>query len=308
MKNRYVVIALVLLGAAVLLIAFRPLLLKKAPARAAKATAPAKTEAVKKAVKTPAVKPITKGRGALTVKMTDTKGKAVSLNVRAFRSEASRPAIYETMFKANVTQELVPGTYDLVIDTLPASIHKGIRVDEGKENIHNLGTVTGNLTVKTLNSQKAATSYALVITASKSGNPVVSVSTNRAVDIMPGSYDIDIGTMPKLVKRDIRVEAAREAVLDLGCVTGALLVKAIDENGADVRQGVTISKADSKEAVAKGQTGKTIELLPGTYAVEIMTTPRQAKKEIAVVAGERVAVDYIVSSLKPAPAAPKQKK
>ena len=95
---------------------------------------------------------------------------------------------------------------------------------------------------------------------------------------------------------DVKVEAGKEGIVDLGCITGTLIIKATDENGKDVRQTVRISKADNNEMVSSSLANRPIELAGGKYNIEVLSTPRQSKKDVSVKAGEESSVEFTVKA------------
>jgi hypothetical protein len=125
---------------------------------------------------------------------------------------------------------------------------------------------------------------------------VTSAMTNRPVEVLSGSYDVEIGITPKIVESNVRVESGKNAVLDLGAVTGAVIVKAADENKKEARYGVRIRKAANNELAVSGITNRPIELFQGTYNIEIASVPVQVKKDVKVNAGEEVSVEFLVQA------------
>jgi len=100
--------------------------------------------------------------------------------------------------------ELVPGTYDIEVDTVPQKIFKNIKVDQNKETVEDLGCVMGSLIIKTANAKKAAAFYPMRILYTKTNDMVTAYMTNKVIDIVPGVYDVEIGVSPKIYKRALR--------------------------------------------------------------------------------------------------------
>lgn len=305
MKNKNLIISIVTVAVilGVIFIA-KPFAEKKVAKKAAPARKVEKLSTVaKKPPAVPGKRAISKDKGGLTVKVMDSKKRELPLRVRAFRSVDAKSSVYQTAFFTNRMQELSPGTYDIEIGTIPQKIYKNIKVVNGKENVEDLGFITGSLIVKVLNHKKEEANYPLRILYSKTNDMVVTATTNRPVEIMPGVYDIEVGTLPRQVKKDIRIEAGKEAALDLGSIAGFIIVKAVDENQKEVRLAARITKSDTNELVTSITTNRPIEILEGTYNVEVYSTPKQDKKGVKVNAGEETSIDFLVQA-PPAPPAP----
>jgi len=267
---------------------------------------PAKTAG---AVATPVKKVIPKDRGLLTVKILDSKGKDLSAKIRAFKSVDARSSAYAAAFVSNKVQELLPGNYDIEVDVIPQKIYKNIAVREGNENVEDLGAVTGALTVKALNSKKKDANYPVKVLSQKTGAFMASTATNKPLEIIPGLYDLDIGTSPKQVKKEVRIEAGREVAIDLGVVAGSALVKVVDENAKPVRYAVKLVNAENSALTFGGTSNTSIELAQGTYALEVNSTPKEVRKDIKVVLGEETLIEVSVKTPPPpvAPAKPQRK-
>jgi hypothetical protein len=197
-------------------------------------------------------------------------------------------------------QELLPGIYDIEVETIPAKICKNINVSEGKETVYDLGSVTGAVIIKALNSKKKAISLPVRISNPKNNLTVTSITANRPVEILPGVYNIEINTMPRQVRRDVRIDNGRETVIDLGVVSGSMIVKVVDENGKEVRVAVNVKDSKTNMIVTSTGSNRAGEIAPGEYDIDVITTPVQTKKGVKITAGEEVVVDFLVKS-KPAP-------
>lgn len=254
-----------------------------------------------------AKKAISKGKGALIVKILNSKNAEVPMRVRMFKATEPQSSVYTASTVGGRTQELLPGTYDIEVDTVPQKIFKNIKVDAGRETLKDLGCVTGILIVKTINAKKSPAYYPLRILYGKTNEMITASMTNKALEIVPGIYDIEIGTSPRQYKKDIKVEAGKESVADLGCLTGTLVIKTVDENKKDVRCSIRVIKADTNEIISSSTSNKPIELGKGKYNIDVMSSPRQSKKDVKVNTGEESVVEFTVTAPKaPAPVKAKQ--
>ena len=174
-------------------------------------------------VKAPAVKTFQKDMGGLTVKMLNSKSKETPVRIMAFKAVDEKSGIYAATLTANRMQDLPEGSYAFVIDTVPQKLYKDIKVRNGTETVTDIGA-TGSVNIKALNSKKKDASISVKIMHQKSSLMVAAANTNRPFEIVPGIYNIEIETLPRQAKNDIKIEGGKETVLDLGVVSGALIV------------------------------------------------------------------------------------
>lgn len=301
MDKKKLIIGVVVIAAIIGLI----VIIKSVGSKAASKKSVAAVKGAKKGMANmPVKKAISKGKGALTVKILNAKNIEIPMRIKVFKVLDSRASVYSASTVGSRTQELLPGSYDIEIDTTPQEIFKNVKVNEGKETMEDLGCVTGALTVKTINSKKAPAYYPLRVLYGKTNEMVTAFMTNKTLEIIPGVYDIEIGTSPRQYKKDVKIEAGKETIADLGCLTGTLVVKTTDEDKKDVRCSVRIMKADSNEIVASSNTNKPIELVKGKYNIEVMSSPKQSKKDVAINTGEESTLEFTVTAPPKRQAAP----
>ena len=227
----------------------------------------------KPAASVPAKKPISKGMGSLNVKVANSKNMPLSLAVKAFRSLDSRSGVLQASFSTNTPQELIPGTYDIELSSNPQRIYKNIRVYEGREAIENIGSITGSIIVKAVNSQKKSASYPVRIMQTGTKVSAGNFIANRPFEIAPGVYDIEIGMVPPMMKKGVRVDTGKESVIEIGAVTGDLIVKCLDENKKEQRVSLRIKKSEQNDAVASTSANRPIEITEGVYDIEVASNP-----------------------------------
>ncbi len=295
MKNKAVV-AVIAVAAVVLAIIFikQPFTHEKS---AKKLASIAKAEKSKPAAALPAKKVFSKGMGALTVKIKGSNNKPLSLRIMAFSADSKNSSVFIAAFSTERTQELFPGTYDIEIDTVPAKIYKNVMVSEGKETVQDFEAVTGAINIKALNSKKKEASIPARILYPKYNLTVSTIITNRPAEIVPGVYNIDIETLPRQMKNDIKIEGGKETILDMGIVSGSVTVKAVDENGKEARASVRIKSSANNAIVASTITNRTLEVSPGEYDVEVLSTPNQTKKGVKIIAGEEATIEVSIQSV-----------
>lgn len=249
-----------------------------------------------KAQGVPARKQLSKDMGGLTVKMLNTKGKEVYIRMKVFKVTDAKSSLYVTSITTNRMQELAPGTYDIEMETIPQRIYKNIRVTGNKEIVEDLGCPTGSITIKAINSKKKEASYLARILYPKSNVMVTAASTNRPLELIPGIYDVEVETLPRQVKRDVKIAAGKETVLDLGGSSGSLIVKAVDDSGKEVRYTARIRNASNNDIITSAATNRPVEIQQGVYNIEIVSNPVQSKKDVKVSAGTETVVEFGVQS------------
>ena len=255
-----------------------------------------------------AKKVFSKGMGGITVQVKSSNDKPQYLRVKAFSIDGKDSSVFVTAFGTARMQELAPGAYDIEVETNPTKIYKNIKISEGKETIEDLGTITGSLNVKAMNSKGKEALLPVRITRSKSNLMVTTITANRPTDIVPGVYDLDIQTLPRQIKNDVRIESGKETVLDMGTVSGSVTAKAVDEKGTEARVGVQIKNPANNEIIFTTVTNRPTEIAPGTYDIEIMSTPVQTKKGVKVSAGGETAVEFSVKAPPQPPSTPSKKR
>lgn len=305
MRNKKLVIAIIAIVVFIGFILVTKALLSKGKGK--KAVPPA-AQVKGNLGKAPVKKIISKGKGALTVKILNSKNAEIPMRVKIFKVTDPNSSIYTASTVGGRMQELLPGAYDIEIDTVPQKIFKNIKVNEGKETVQDLGCVTGALIIRTINAKKAPAYYPLRILYGKTNEMVTAFMTNKTLEIVPGVYDVEIGTSPRQYKKDVKVEGGKETIADLGCLTGILVVKTTDEDKKEVRCSVRVTKADTNEIVSSAISNKPIELGKGKYNIDIMSMPRQNKKDVTVNTGEESTVEFTVIAAAAQKSAPPARK
>ena len=302
MANKKLIIGIIVITAFIGLILVTKSILLKGKGKKA---VPAALGVKKAPGKEPAKKIISKGKGALTVKIANSKKVEIPVRLRAFKVIDNDSSVYSASFVAGRMQELLPGDYDIEIDSVPQKIYKGIRVSQGKETVEDLGCLTGSMHVRTLNSKKGASYYPVRILYPNTSEMVTAYMTNKSLEIAPGVYDIEIVTLPRIYQRNVKVDAGKEALIDLGCITGTLTVKTASEDNKTVRTNLRVLKTDSNEIVSSSLSNRPIEIAEGKYDIDVLSTPRQSKKNVVIKAGEDTVVEFVVKA-PPVPAKAKK--
>ena len=301
-KNKRLIGGMILAAAIIigLVVTQKPAVLKD---KAVKTAQPAANKAAKVAASGTVKKAISKGKGGLTIKIVDSKNKEMALRATSFKSQSANSSIYTNSFITNRMAELLPGNYDIEIATTPPALYKNIKVVMGEENVEKIGSITGSINVKALDARMKPASYPIRVMYPKTNDIVTGTVSNRPIEIISGTYDVEIGTLPRQIKTDVKVDAGKETLMDLGCVSGTLAVKALDENKKEVRAAVRVTKFGTSELIASGAANRPMDIAAGSYSVSLVGAPEQEKKDIKINSGEESVVEFSVKT--PPPPMPK---
>jgi|GEM_PF-1413128 hypothetical protein len=117
------------------------------------------------------------------------------------------------------------------------------------------------------------------------------ITTNRMSELAPGTYDIEIETVPAKIYKGINVAKGRETLEDLGSVIGSIEIKAVGSSNRPASYPVKIFHANSGAAAAGGSTNRPIDIVAGAYDLEIGSAPKQVKKGVKIEAGKETVLD-----------------
>ena len=169
-------------------------------------------------------------------------------------------------------------------------------MSEGRETVEEISDITGLLNVKIASYKKSAAFYRLKIFYPDSNVMVTSTSTNKAIELLGGVYDVILEVTPPQSRKGVKIENGKETILDMGITLGAINVKCVDENSKEARCVVSIKNAENNKSVTSTTTNRLIEVMPGKYNVEILSSPIQSKKDVVVKAGEETVIETTVKA------------
>lgn len=184
------------------------------------------------------------------------------------------------------------------VDRAPASV----RAEKGKVRPPAKKAISkgmGGLNVTVINSKGKEAflkAKAFSVIDSRSSIYAATLTTNRVQELAPGSYDIEVDTIPQKIYKNIKVVADKENFLDLGCPTGSVTVKALNSKKKDAAYLMRVVAAKSNILVAAGTTNRPLEVMPGVYDIEIDIVPRLVKRGVRLEAGKETVVDLGVAT------------
>jgi hypothetical protein len=246
------------------------------------------------------------GMGGLTIKLVAASGSDKMQRIRAFKATGPRSSSYTGTFITNRMQNLLPGVYDIELDTMPPVIYKGVNISKEKETIEDIGCITGSVIVKAESASKKPLAFSVRFFYPDSRIIAAVANVNKPFEILSGTYDVEIATAPVQLKKAFVVENGKNNEIDLGMITGILSIKAVDENGVLASYPIRIRKAGTSEFAASSMTNRPAELVAGVYDVDILTRPVQTQKGVTVTVGKEASIDVIMP-VPPKPVVPAAK-
>lgn len=150
--------------------------------------------------------------GMVTIKAVSQAKKPVNFPVRVYYPGSKMLAASAL---ANKPFEVLAGTYDIEIATAPAQYKNGFKVEKGKENVADLGATTGMLFIKALDENGAVADRPVRVKKAGMNEVVGSGSTNRAIELVAGAYDVDILSRPVQAQKNITVKTGEETSINV---------------------------------------------------------------------------------------------
>jgi hypothetical protein len=221
--------------------------------------------------------------GALRVGLLDSAGQSVQW------AWIARPAGMDEPMIAGLTGLDVPmvaGAYDVQLAGWPEAVFEA-RIEEGEVTEHSLGRLV-RLLVDVLDHNGEPTRVKYNVIDSVTGAPLASGVTGEPQDVLPGQYELDLWTYPRLLVTDMAIEGAEDGLVQFG-PTGAVAL-AMGEEG---RIGLYRLREDrAPEPAVVIDAGEVLEVVPGRYSVTVLS-PKGVKyrDEIVVRGGEVTRVE-----------------
>lgn len=104
-------------------------------------------------------------------------------------------------------------TYDIVVNTIPQVIKKGISLEGGKENTINIKSPQGNIYFKSNHSEYKHLSA--LIRNTSTDEILNSQSKNTFDRYLVGSYNIEILSLPRITLKNVKVEQSKTTTIDI---------------------------------------------------------------------------------------------
>jgi hypothetical protein len=142
-----------------------------------------------------------------------------------------------------------------------------VTVAEGETVEHGLGSMA-SLTVGILGADGTPRRLKYALRDSASGLPVVSGVTGVPIDVLPGTYDLDLWSSPHFVITGVEVPELRATTLDLGALGGVRV-----RSRTPARIGLYLLSEGAPQPAAVVETGETVEVRPGHYEARLLEAP-----------------------------------
>ncbi len=176
---------------------------------------------------------------------------------------------------------LVAGAYEVALAGWPDATFN-VEIEQGRVCDHPLGRLV-RLLVEALDHDGAPARVKYNVIDASTGAPLASGVTGEAQDILPGVYELDLWTHPRLLVTDMVIQEAEDGLIQFGPTGGVALAM-----GMDARIGLYRLEADRRaEPAVVIDSGEVVEVLPGRYAVTVLSPPGvRFDDEIVVRGGE----------------------
>ncbi|MBZ0253472.1 MAG: hypothetical protein K8I02_09045, partial [Candidatus Methylomirabilis sp.] len=182
------------------------------------------------------------------------------------------------------TLEVSPGVYDLEVQTQPAPIlRKGVRVEAGKRTIETVKAV-GRLDLDIRGAEGAKVRTHAYITDLSTGDTQGTMNAGHGADLLPGKYRLEIQTIPPIIRESVVVKAGETTHVRVDTI-GRLRMDATDAQGRPARVFAYVVDKRTENTLGVLNSGQDLDLVAGTYRLEIQTSPEQVRETVAVKAG-----------------------
>ncbi|MBD3174355.1 MAG: hypothetical protein GF320_04190 [Armatimonadia bacterium] len=218
-------------------------------------------------------------QGAIRVELLSSDGQPVEW------AWTARPVHNPDELIAGLTGDTVlvsPGRYEVSLAGWPdASLE--LDVTSGQVTTHSLGRLV-RLLVGLLNHAGDPARVKYNVIDAVTGDALASGVTGRGQDILPGSYELDLWTYPRLLVTDLEIREAEDGVVQFGA-TGAVSLAL----GTQARIGLyRLTEGAEPEPAATLDSGELVEVLPGRYAVSVLSPQGASYDDEIVVRGGEV--------------------
>ena len=149
--------------------------------------------------------------GLLNIKALSSKNKESSLPIRVMYPKSN---FMVSAMIANRPAEILPGTYDIIIETSPKQKKEGVRVESGKTTTVDLGVIAGSVLTKVFDTNGKEVRLGVRVKNPADNSVVASTVTNRGIEVAPGEYDIEIMSAPAQTKKGVKINAGEETVAE----------------------------------------------------------------------------------------------
>jgi hypothetical protein len=119
-----------------------------------------------------------------------------------------------TTASANRPVDVVAGIYDIEIGSSPKQARKDVRIEGGKETVIDIGSA-GAILVKAVDETGKETKGSVKIRKAENSEVVATHVLGKQMEILPGTYIVESAVNPSVSKKDVKVDAQEETVVEL---------------------------------------------------------------------------------------------
>ncbi len=170
-------------------------------------------------------------------------------------------------FSTWYNQPVLPGSYDVRIDSNPPLLRRNVQVTERDLSI--VGLRNGSLRVNALGLGGVKPNWEIELRDSQSGEAVYKSMVGREQTVMSGDYQLVVFSHPQI---SMPVKIGPAEVKTVSLQTGLLRIEALDNQGRRANYPVTLEDSSGKES-GRLNTWEDATPLPGSYQMVIHSQP-----------------------------------
>lgn len=156
--------------------------------------------------------------------------------------------------------------YDIVVNTVPPVVVKNARIRSGQHNTISIKAPQGQLKVLQTNSSAYSREVQVILKDARSGEIINFQPINEVHQYLTGTYDMEVLTVPKTIKKGVRIQENNEtnfSLADPGILNAKMLAKGYGSIYTTDQRGneVWVCNLPDNDTNAK------VVLQPGNYKV-----------------------------------------
>lgn len=168
-------------------------------------------------------------------------------------------------------------SYDVVVNTLPPVVRKGVNIVNGRHNVLSIPVPQGTLTIKP---EGRGNSFSAVVRQSGKTEVLHVQQSHQAVRYLMGEYDVETLTLPRRSFR-ISVAAGKTTTITLPS-TGSVNVNSLAVGYGSVFEIMENGESKWVCALEENKTLHSLNLLPGKYKIAFRARRSRGSKYTAI--------------------------
>lgn len=228
----------------------------------------------------------TLSRTTVTVELLDEKGKPVEKDVNmTFVNNITQESEYEYVHyrdAAGLTDTLEIDailTYDLVVNTVPATIKRNLAIKGGRHNVIKVPVAQGTLAFEQSGYRAYEGGVTALIRSRKTRETLTTQQVGERARYLAGGYDVEILTLPRIVKQNVTIRPDQTTTIDIP-TPGILNISNVFEGFGSIYE--HLPDGGQRWIYNFSQTRMNLPLQPGKYRL-VFRSDRAKGSEYTVV-------------------------